>query len=60
MFPLPKENKEDILFFKSLVEKEKLKAVIDRKYEFENIKEAYKYVESERKVGSVVVKIIKN
>lgn len=58
LFPLPKEKKEDIQFFKEIIEAGKYKAVIDRKYKLEEIVEAYKYVESEQKTGNVVIMIL--
>ena len=57
LFPIPRDNKEDILFFKEIIEAGKYKAVIDRTYPFEQIIEATKYVETGRKVGSVVITI---
>jgi len=57
LFPIPRDNKEDILFFKEIIEAGKYKAVIDRTYPFEQIIEATKYVETGRKVGNVVITI---
>lgn len=58
LFPLPTINKQDVLFIKELVEKSEFKPVIDRKYNFEQIVEAYKYVESGQKTGNVILKIV--
>lgn len=57
LFPIPQDKKENLLFFKSLAEKGGLKPVIDKVYPFDQIIEAYKYVETGQKTGSVVVKI---
>ena len=57
LFPLPKEKKEDIQFFKEIIEAGKYRAIIDRKYKLEEIVEAYKYVETEQKTGNVVITI---
>lgn len=54
-FPIPKESKKDVCFFRDLVEAGKYKAVIDRRYPLDRIVEAYRYVETGQKTGNVVV-----
>ena len=60
VFPIPTDIRGSILLFKKLIEKGKFKAVIDRKYPFEQIIEAYKYVEKGQKKGNVVITVEHN
>jgi NADPH:quinone reductase-like Zn-dependent oxidoreductase len=60
LFPIPVDRKEDIVFFKKLIEEGRFKAVIDRTYPLEQIVEATKYVETGEKTGNVVIEINHN
>ena len=55
IFKLPTDTKKSILFISDLLEKEKFKPVIDRKYPLENIAEAYHYVATGTKTGNVII-----
>ena len=55
IFKLPTDTKKSILFIRDLLEKEKFKPVIDRKYSLENIAEAYHYVATGTKTGNVII-----
>lgn len=54
----PKSNHDDLLVLKQLIESGKLITMIDRTYSLEQIREAHTYVESFRKKGNVVIKVI--
>jgi NADPH:quinone reductase-like Zn-dependent oxidoreductase len=53
----PRLTKADVLFLKELVESGEYRPVIDRRYPLEEVKEATRYVETERKIGNVVITV---
>jgi len=57
-FPIPTDNKKDIVFFRELIEAGNFKAVIDRVYPLEEIVAATEYVETGQKTGNVVISVV--
>ncbi|MFL0268032.1 zinc-binding dehydrogenase [Candidatus Clostridium radicumherbarum] len=55
IFPVPTDIKRTILFIKDLIEKERFKPVIDRRYPLDKIHEAYNYVATGQKIGNVII-----
>ncbi len=56
-FPVPSGVKESLRIVQGLLEKGEFHPVIDRKYELEEVVDAYKYVASGQKTGNVILSI---
>jgi len=53
----PRYTKQDVQFLKGLVEMGKFRPVVDRCYTMQQVVEAARYVETEQKVGNVILTI---
>ena len=51
----PRYTKQDVYFLKGLVESGEFKPVVDRSYPLDDVVEASRYVETEQKVGNVIL-----
>lgn len=58
LFPIPKNILADAEYLRDLLEQGIFTPLIDRTYDLDDIVEATKYVESEQKVGNVLIRII--
>ncbi|GFE82926.1 NADPH:quinone reductase [Steroidobacter agaridevorans] len=54
----PPETAEALDFIRDLLEAGKIRVVVDRKYKFDEIVEAHRYVDQGRKKGNVVISIV--
>ena len=57
MFPIPKHDQKMVEHFRDLIESGDFRPVIDRTYRLDQIVEAYRYVETGQKTGSVVISL---
>ena len=55
LFPFPTIDQEMVEYLKGLVESRQFTPLIDRTYRLEEIVEAYQYVETQQKIGNVVI-----
>lgn len=57
IFPIPRIDREMVDYLKGLIESGQFTPVVDRTYRLEEIVEAFRYVESQQKVGNVVIAV---
>jgi NADPH:quinone reductase-like Zn-dependent oxidoreductase len=55
--PIGMPTQQDVLFVKRLIEAGQFRPVVDRTYPLEEVVEATRYVETEQKVGNVVLRV---
>lgn len=59
LFPIPPDlSKQDVLYLKELAENQKFRPVIDSYRKMEEIVDVYEYVDSGKKTGNVILKIV--
>jgi NADPH:quinone reductase-like Zn-dependent oxidoreductase len=56
-FPIPRQDQGTVTYLKERIESGAFRPLIDRRYRLDQIVEAYRYVETGRKVGNVVITI---
>lgn len=56
-FPIPKHDQDMVRQFRDLMASGEFRPVIDRTYSLDQIAEAYRYVETGRKIGNVVISV---
>ena len=58
MLPTPIETQEVIEYLRERIASGRFRPVVDRRYPFGQIVEAYRYVETGQKVGNVVITVV--
>jgi NADPH:quinone reductase-like Zn-dependent oxidoreductase len=58
MFPIAGPDQEMVRYIRELIESGRFRPVIDRRYPLDQIVEAYRYVETGRKIGNVVITVV--
>jgi len=57
-FPIPRQSPETIRYLRGLLESGAFRPLVDRRYPLDEIVDAYRYVETGRKLGNVVVSVV--
>jgi NADPH:quinone reductase-like Zn-dependent oxidoreductase len=56
-FPIPRQDQGTVVYVKERIESGTFRPITDRRYRLDQIVEAYRYVETGRKVGNVVISL---
>jgi NADPH:quinone reductase-like Zn-dependent oxidoreductase len=56
-FPIPRQDQGTVVYVKERIESGTFRPITDRRYRLDQIVEAYRYVETGRKVGGVVISV---
>jgi NADPH:quinone reductase-like Zn-dependent oxidoreductase len=56
-FPIPRQDQGTVAYVKERIESGTFRPITDRRYRLDQIVEAYRYVETGRKVGNVVISV---
>ena len=59
IFAFARETEEELLTLKEMIEEGKIKPVVDQIYSFEQAAEAHRRVETEKRLGTVVISVAK-
>jgi NADPH:quinone reductase-like Zn-dependent oxidoreductase len=57
LFPFPRIDREIVEYLKDLIESRQFTPVLDRTYALKDIVEAYRYVETQQKIGNVIITV---
>jgi NADPH:quinone reductase-like Zn-dependent oxidoreductase len=57
MFPFPRIDQGMVQYLKGLVESKQFTPIVDRTYPLDEIVDAYRYVETQKKIGNVVITV---
>ena len=57
LFPFPKIDQEIVEYLKGLIESAQFTPVVDRTYPLTDVVKAYRYVETQQKIGNVVITV---
>ena len=60
IFVFAGEKEEELLALKEMIEKGKIKSIVDKIYQIERVAEAHRRVETEQRLGIVVISMGKS